>query len=155
MKRAASSILLALAYLTVVGAWTIADVVTGLLFGLAVVWGTGTEFARVPGMVRGLPRLALGTAGQIARGSWKMLRVLLGIDPWRHVGVVEVPVGERSPEGILVTEMVMSISPSSVFVTTDETKGTLVFTVIDASRPEVVRTSIDDFYHRSQKKAVP
>ena len=83
------------------------------------------------------------------------LLVLLGIRTWRNAGFVEVPYGDRSPRGVTVTSLAVSISPGSILIDADDERRVIIFNVIDASDPEAFRKDLDRFYDRFQRHALP
>ena len=159
MRLLITTLVLALAYLAVIGRWSLPDVLVGfaISFFIAALFGR-FEAESPPLMFRrflALPWFAVGVALELFRGALVMLLVLLGLKTWRNVGFVEVPYGERTRRGVLVTALVGTASPGSLLVDTDDEREVMIFNVIDASDPDGFRESIDRFYNRFQRHTVP
>lgn len=160
--------LAALASLTAVYLLTLAsvhplDALGGLLVAGAVLFATrrvtvvrsapaGTALA-----VRALGFLpfALAVGREIAAGTWQVALVVLGLRKLDCPGIVAVPVGERSPSGIVATALAVTLSPGDVFVDLDSERGVMLFHVLDASDPDAVRRRYEDFYRRYQRSVFP
>lgn len=105
--------------------------------------------------LRAVPLFAMGTAQELTRGSWTMLRVLLGQEDWRKMGFVEIPVGERSPAGAVISALVATAAPGGVLIEIDWPKGIMDFHVIDATDPATIRADSERFYQKFQKPVLP
>lgn len=159
MRLVITTVILALTYLAVIGRWSLIDALTGLAVGLLIASVFGRFEAESPPLIHkrflALPWFGIGVCSVLFRGSWMMLLVLLGIKTWRNVGFVEVPYGERTPRGVLISSLVATASPGSLLVDTDDTRRVMIFNVIDASDPDAFREDMDRFYNRFQRHAVP
>lgn len=164
MKRA----LLALALLTLVYALAIAsfapyDLALGALLSGALLYGFRRfVFGGRPAPLHGLLRrvLAFGPFAavvlrEVASGTWEVALVTLRLKPLRHPGVVRVPIGERTPLGLVVSALVNTISPGSFLVEIDWEEDCALIHTINASDPEAFRRSWEDLYQRYQKKVFP
>jgi multisubunit Na+/H+ antiporter MnhE subunit len=80
---------------------------------------------------------------------------LLHLRPLRRPGIVEVPVGEKTPAGVAVWAVVVGLTPGSYFVDVDRERGSVLIHLIDASDPAAVRRQQEDFYNRYQRKVFP
>lgn len=88
-------------------------------------------------------------------GTWQVTRATLGRRPPEKSGIVAVPIGERTPVGVAVSALVTTISPGALLVDVDWERGVMLIHVMDASDPEEVRRSHEDFYQRYQRKVFP
>lgn len=102
-----------------------------------------------------LPRLALSLTRAIVRGTWLMIAVTVGRRPWSRLGVVEVPVGDRSELGITVTALAAGLSPGTVFLDVDRDRGVMRFHVIDTKHRERFLAELDHFYRDYQSHFFP
>lgn len=159
MRFLLTTVLLALTYLAVVGHWKLLDIVVALAVGAFVTLLFGRFHAesapRIVARALALPWLFVGVTIELFQGSWTMLLVLTGLKTWKNVGFVEVPYGERTPRGALVTALVATASPGSVLIEMDDERRVMVFSAIDATDPDSVREGIDRFYRRFQSPAIP
>lgn len=97
--------------------------------------------------------LAGQTALEMVRGSWRVARFCLGApaDP----GLVEIPRGDRSPEGVALWGVLTGEAPDEIVVDVDEARAVLVVQVLDAGDPEAVRARHARTYERRQRRVVP
>lgn len=160
--------LAAAAALTVVYLLTLAsldplDALTGLLVAGAVLIATRrlTRVDTAPGglalagrVVRFVP-FALVVARDIAVGTWRVALVVLGLGPMHRPGIVAIPVGDRSPTGVVATALAVTLAPGDVFVDLDPERGVMLFHVLDASDPDAVRRRYEDFYRHYQRPVFP
>jgi len=92
---------------------------------------------------------------EIVRGTWDVALVTLHLKPLRSPGVVVVPVGERTPMGVAVSSLCVTLSPGEFLVDVDEERGEILYHVIDASDPDAIREHHLRFYERYQRKVFP
>jgi multisubunit Na+/H+ antiporter MnhE subunit len=166
-------VLLALALLTAVYVATLAtddplDIVVGAAIAAAVLavstrWTRrlhGPEALGDPGP-RGLGRamaaipFAGAVAAEVAIGTWQVSLIVLGIRPLRRPGLLELPIGERTPRGVAVFAMAIGLSPGTLLVDVDEERGVLVLHTIDLSDPAGLRVRLERLYTRWQRPVVP
>ena len=159
MSRVVGVLLLAGAYLLVLGSVAPWDVAAGLLLGVVLTvllhgrlpYPAGP--AASPRCLLALPGLAGAVLLDVLRGTWDVALRVVGLRPLATPGIVTVPVGDRSPRGVAVTGFMVGLSPGSVLL--DVTGDTMVFHVIDAGDPDAVRASVERFYTRHQRKVWP
>lgn len=101
------------------------------------------------------PAFALASVWNIVTGSWAVARIVLGIRPLEHPGIVVVPLGDRTPTGVGLSQMLLTMSPGSFLVDVDWDQRTMLIHVIDASDPDKVRDDLQSFYHRFQRHVAP
>jgi len=98
---------------------------------------------------------ALAVFREILTGTWEVTLVTLHLRPLKRPGIVEVPIGERTPAGVAVWSVVAGLPPGSFFVDVDRERGVVLLHVIDAGDPEAVRRQEEEFYRRYQRKVFP
>jgi len=92
---------------------------------------------------------------EIVAGTWEVTLVTLHLRSLERPGIVEVPIGVRTPAGVAVWSVVAGLPPGSFFVDVDREKGVVLLHVIDAGDPEAVRRREEEFYRRYQRKVFP
>jgi multisubunit Na+/H+ antiporter MnhE subunit len=154
---------LVLVYLLVLASDEPWDVAFGVLLGAALlVAARGFVFGGHPGPVEGLCRRVIGfvpfvlaTIWEIARGTWMVTLVVLHLRPLPHPGIVAVPFGERTPLGVAITTLQLTLSPGAYLVDVDDEKRVMLLHVLDASDPDAVRAEFAEFYRRFQRHVFP
>ena len=101
------------------------------------------------------PALVVATAIDIVRGTVQVARVVLSPKLAERAGFVSIPIGERTPTGVVVNGLLNTLSPGSVFIDVDEHDGTWTIHAIDASDPNQVRAKVDRLYERYQRVVWP
>lgn len=149
---------LALVFLAVVGGAAPADL------AVAAVVGAGLSFLLRPVYVhagsrrdslRSLPRFLRRLLGEVVRGTWNMLLVVLGRRSWRRLGYVRVPRAGRTELGVVVTGLTAGLSPGTVLAALEDGGEVLVFHVIDAGDPAAAGAGLQRFYRQYQAPVVP
>lgn len=139
------------------------DLAIGTAFAGAVLWTTrgfvfGDTAAPIVGLggrVVGFLPFAAAVVGDIVRGTRDVALVVLHLRPLRHPGIVAVPIGERTPLGVAVSALVLTLSPGSFLVDIDHDAQTMLIHVLDATDPDAVRESYERFYQRFQRQVFP
>ena len=101
------------------------------------------------------PGFVLAVLRDIAAGTWDVALVVCHLRPLRSPGIVAVPIGARTPRGVVVTALVATLSPGEFLVDVDRDRGVLLMHVLDASDPDAVRARHRDFYERYQRGVFP
>ena len=101
------------------------------------------------------PVLVLGAAANITRGTVQVIRVVLGWTSAHNAGFVEIPIGDRTDIGVVVSGMLDTLSPGSVLVDIDSEAETWMIHALDAKNPDAVREDVDRFYERFQRPVWP
>ena len=164
MTRYVTTVLvLTLVYALALGSFYPLDLIFGaclsatLVFGSRrFVFGDGPD-ARVP-LVRRVAAFApfcLAVFREVLVGTWEVTLVTLHLRPLSNPGIVEVPIGERTPAGVAVWAIVAGLPPGSFFVDVDREREVVLIHVIDASDPEAFRNHQEDFYRRYQRGVFP
>ncbi len=98
---------------------------------------------------------AAATVWDITLGTWQVALVVLNLRPLVRPGIVAVPMEERTPNGVVVSALVSTLSPGSYLVGTDWDRRVMLFHTLDATDPEAVRRHHSWFYHRYQRHVFP
>ncbi len=98
---------------------------------------------------------ALAVFWEIVAGTWEVALVTLHLRPLRNPGIVEVPIGERTPSGVAAWAVVTGLPPGSFFVDVDRERDVVLIHLIDASDPDAFRRHQEEFYRRYQRKVFP
>ncbi len=98
---------------------------------------------------------ALAVFWDILKGTWRVALVVLHLRPLAHPGVVAVPIEERTPLGVTVTVLAMTLSPGSFLVDVDWEQRVILMHFLDASEPEAIRAEQQRFYRRFQSRVFP
>ena len=88
-------------------------------------------------------------------GTWEVALVTLHLRPLERPGIVEVPIGEKTPTGVVVWAVIVGLTPGSFFVDVDGARGVVLIHIIDASDPEAFRRQQEEFYRRYQRSVFP
>ncbi len=162
MKRAGLAVLLlTLIYAMVLASFHPLD----LLFGAALsgmllyvfrsfVFGAGPD--PLPGLLGRFAAFfpfAWAIAWDVAKGTWAVALVVLHFRPLVSPGIVKVPIGERTPMGVAVSALVLTLSPGAFLIEANEEFMLIHF--LDAPDPDAVREKHEDFYQRYQRKVFP
>ena len=92
---------------------------------------------------------------QVLEGTWEVALVTLHLRPLQRPGIVEVPIGERTPAGVVAWAVIVGLAPGSFFVDVDRERKSVLIHIIDASDPTAFRRQQEDFYNRYQRKVFP
>jgi multicomponent K+:H+ antiporter subunit E/multicomponent Na+:H+ antiporter subunit E len=156
------------ALLTLVYALTLAsfkplDLLTGALLASALLVATRGKLFRGNsiGPLEMLRRMlafwpfVLRVAWDVLEGTWLMLLIALRLRPLREPGISEVPFGERSRSGVIVTTLVTTLSPGSFLVDIDWERKVMLYHNIDNRDPEAMRRKHAELYERYQRHVFP
>ncbi|RKG81244.1 cation transporter [Corallococcus sp. CA049B] len=103
-----------------------------------------------------LPRFVWALAVLVTRSCFHVLTIIFGpAGRANHAGVVEVPMGERTPRGVQVSSWVMSLAPGTVLLELDWKKRVMRMHALDASEPDELIRQQDNFYQRYQRAVFP
>jgi multisubunit Na+/H+ antiporter MnhE subunit len=161
MSRLVAATLLAVLYLCTLGSTDAWDVAMAAVLGAVVGWwtvppqGAPGSAATVLRRALGVPALVLATTAEIARGTWQVLKLDVGLSSPELQGVIDVPIGVRTELGIAVSGLIAGLSPGAVLVEVDRARGVMCFHLVDASDPDRARADLQRFYERYQRKVFP
>ena len=106
--------------------------------------------------LRHLPRFGWALGVLVVRSCVHVLRIIFGRRGLEgHAGVVDVPMGERTAQGVQVSSWVISLAPGTVLLELDWERRVMRMHALDASDPEKLRTEQDNFYQRYQRAVFP
>jgi multisubunit Na+/H+ antiporter MnhE subunit len=149
------------AYLLVLASVHPGDVLTGVTISAIVAAVSrrpsagGTSAPTLLRRLAGAPRLALGTLGDMLRGTWHVALHILGTHRFETPGIVAIPAGERTVAGIAAWGYLTAVSPDEIVVDVDETRGMLLVHVLDTTRADTVRGRHRMLYERRQGRVFP
>lgn len=89
----------------------------------------------------------------VVAGAWEVALVTLHLRPLASPGIVKVPVGERTPTGVAVTALVMTLSPGAFLIEANDEH--MLMHLINAGDPDAFRQECEDFYQHYQRKVFP
>jgi len=101
------------------------------------------------------PVFALAVVCEVVVGTWQVALVVVGLRPLDHPGIVAVPIGDRTPSGVVASALALTLSPGEVLVDIDWRRRVMLLHVIDASDPAAVRARHERFYRRYQRGVFP
>jgi multisubunit Na+/H+ antiporter MnhE subunit len=155
--------LLTATYLLVLVSLNPWDVAVGLLLSVSLllalrrlVFGEQIQpIAHLGRRLLALPRFVLAVLWDILQGTWTVLLITLHLRPLRQPGLVALPIGERTPLGVAVSVLALTLSPGAYLVDIDEAAGVILIHAIDASDPAAIRAKHQAFYERYQRPVFP
>ncbi|RKG64012.1 cation transporter [Corallococcus sp. CA054B] len=103
-----------------------------------------------------LPRFGWALVVLVTRSCVHVLKIIFGpMDRADLAGVVEVPMGERTPRGVQVSSWAMSLAPGTVLLELDWERRVMRMHALDASDPDKLIRQQDNFYQRYQRAVFP
>jgi multisubunit Na+/H+ antiporter MnhE subunit len=142
-------------YLLVLTSAQPGDAVVGLVLGAALAVWLRPQLAdrrpRLAGLIA-LGPVLVGTAVEMARGSWRTARFCLGRGG--RPGFVEIPRAGRSRHGVALWGVLTGEAPDEVPVDVDEERDVLIVHLVDASDPAAVRDRHRRAWENAQRKVV-
>ena len=126
-------------YLLVMTSLAPGDVATAVVLGLgvAVALRPRTAAGRLHLRPGAVPGLVWETAGEMVRGSWRVVRFCLA--DHGASGFVEIPRDGRSDLDVALWGLVTGEAPDEIVVDVDEERDVLVVHLTDARDPDAVR----------------
>ena len=163
-----SRFLTTVAVLTLVYCLTLAsfaplDIAFGALLSTILLW-VSHDFVFGPGPAReptAVQRFfaffpfAVALMREVLIGTVAVVAITLNLKPRPQRGIVAVPIGERTDNGIAVWAIVTGLPPGSVFVDVDWERQVVLIHLIDARDPDGYRRKAAEFYRRYQSKVFP
>lgn len=145
-------------YLLVVTSVAPGDLAVGAAIGLAVALALRRRPAPGPAppwreRVPAVAAVAAGTAIEMARGSWRVVRFCLGSAA--SPGFVEIPRDGRSDAGVALWGVLTGEAPDEIPVDVDDERGVLVVHLVDAGDPDAVRERHRRDHEHRQGRVVP
>jgi multisubunit Na+/H+ antiporter MnhE subunit len=101
------------------------------------------------------PLLAGAVVWEILRDTWRVALFTVGWKPANQPGFIAVPIGERSDQGLMVSGILHSLTPSSYLVNTDLKRRAMIFRVLDGADVEAASQRFEHFYQHYQRHVFP
>jgi multicomponent Na+:H+ antiporter subunit E len=92
---------------------------------------------------------------EIVVGTWQVALIVVGLRPLAQPGIVRIPIGERTSNGVAVTTLAITLSPGEVLVDLDWDSGVMLVHCIDAHDPDGIRQRYERIYRRFQRRVFP
>lgn len=153
--------LLAAIYAVIVGSGDPADVLAGAIAGAGTLALTRQLQAPPQDAPSFASRIAwffpwaLVVAREIAAGTWEVARVSAFPGRAPRAGIVAIPIGERTEQGVAVSALAATLSPGEVLVDVDRERRAILLHVLDATDPDAVRERHQRIYERYQSRVFP
>lgn len=146
-------------YLLALGRVSLGDVVVGLVISavLLMLLDHRTVSVDKPSLGRrvlGFIPFIAAVLWDVTARTWDVALIVLGVRP-AVPGYIEVPIGSRTPTGVAVTGLIVTLSPGSVLIDVDWEHGSMLFHMFDASDPDATRGAIARIYERYQRQVFP
>jgi multisubunit Na+/H+ antiporter MnhE subunit len=107
------------------------------------------------GRVRAFFPFAVAVGRDALAGAWRVFLATVGLRRPLGPGVVAVPFGERTPNGVAVSAFLAAFTPDTLLVGVDEEERVMLIHAVDAADPDAVREAQQEFYRRYQRKVFP
>lgn len=107
------------------------------------------------GRVAAFIPFAVAVGRDVLVGAWEVFLMTVHLRKPSEVGVVAVPLGERSDTGVAVSALVAAFTPGTLLVEVDEEERVMLIHPVNATNPEAVCEAQQEFYRRYQKKVFP
>lgn len=161
------TLMLAVAWMVIGNAYTLADLGVGLAFGFLVLrlsWRALSEqpfsWRRYLGSSpRRLPAQIWRWARFVAFGMWEILlaslavtRVVLAPKPRLNPGIVAIPLDITSDEGITTLATLLTLTPGTVTLDVSSDRRTLYIHALSVDDPEALRRDTKASFERRVKE---
>jgi len=90
--------------------------------------GRSCPLARLPGRVLAFIPFALAAMWDITVGTWTVALIVLHLRPLVRPGIVAIPMEDRTPNGVVVSGLIHTLSPGAYLVDTIGIAGRCSFT---------------------------
>ncbi|MHB1415328.1 MAG: Na+/H+ antiporter subunit E [Chloroflexota bacterium] len=155
--------LLTLIYILTLGTYDPWDALIGALVAAAVlVANRRFLFGDRVLPLRHLARRVVGfvpfsavTVWDVTVGTWRVILIVLGLRRLTRPGIVAIPIGDRTPNGMVATTLAKTLSPGSLLVDVDAERGVMLFHILEVDDPDRVRAEYEEFYRRYQRSVFP
>lgn len=151
---------LALVYCLAVGSVHVLDVAAGAVVGLLALRSLGLASGSPPlgdlaRRAAAFPAFALAVGRAVIAGTVQVALIVLGVRSTPPAGIVAVPLEERTPIGVAVAALTLTLSPGEVLVGVDWERRRMLIHAIDASDPDALRARHRHLYERFQRRVFP
>lgn len=158
-----SIMLLVLIYTLVLGSFALWDLLLGAVLSGALLrrfrWflfaQSALSFRETLKRLLAFMPFAGAVAWEIQQGIWDVSLRVLKLRPLGQPGLVEIPIGERTPNGVAVSALTTTLSPGAVLVDVDWERQVMIFHLIEASDPDTSRAAQQAQYRNYQRRVFP
>ena len=152
-------ILLSVVWLLTIGELSAGDLLIAIVVSASLLLllgyrGTGQSAPVLLGRILAFWPFLLVGLREVIVATWDVALTVLGYRP-AHPDYVEVPIGERTPVGIVVTTWLTTLIPGSVLIDVEPERDVMIFHVFDASDPQAFVANLDHIYERYQRRVFP
>ncbi len=91
----------------------------------------------------------------VIRGTRDVLMYTIGFRSWENAGIIRVPIGERTTNGVAVSAWAITLSPGSAYIETDDETNEMLVHVLEVDHAEEIRQTYQAFYDRYQRRVFP
>ena len=163
MRTLVGTLLLAVTYCLALASANPWDIAIGLVLGFLVLRGFRTFIFPEPApagsnLLRSLvhlPRLIIAVFVEIVGGTVKVARAILSPQLPANDGLVSIPVGSRSAEGVDFSGFLNTLSPGSVYIGVDTDANSWVIHALEAEDEQQVAAEAQAFYEQYQRPVLP
>ena len=163
MRTLLGTVILAVTYCLALASADPWDIGMGLVLGFLVLRGFRTFIFPEPAPAGSsgarslvhLPRLVIAVFVDIVGGTVKVARAILARQLPVNDGLVSIPVGSRSAEGVDFSGFLNTLSPGSVYIGVDTDANSWVIHALDAADEQQVVAEAQAFYEKYQRPVLP
>jgi multisubunit Na+/H+ antiporter MnhE subunit len=101
------------------------------------------------------PALVAAVSLDVVRGTIDVARAVLSPTVPESADFVDLPIGDRTPQGVVISGLLDTLSPGSVLIDIDTTDGAWTIHTLDAADPDAVRANAERLYQRFQRPIWP
>lgn len=164
------NLLLALAWMTVNGAYSLADLIVGLIFGFVTIWISWRAFFDEPFSPRAYFRvyspnpllmtwrwvrfLAFGFV-EIVKSNVSIARAVLSPRMKLDPGIVAIPLDLKSDEGITTLANLITLTPGTVSLDVSSDRKTLYIHAFSVGDVEALRRDTKAAFERRVQELLP
>jgi len=150
MLRLLSVLLLALAWMSVTGSFSVPNLLFGLLLGIASLFLVRDEVGKSSGTVRvaRLLSLAILFVKELIVSAWRVARLVLSPRMDLRPGIFSYPLKVDRDFEITLLANLITLTPGTLSVDVSDDRTTLYVHAIDCSDPEAARRDIAEGFER-------
>ncbi len=92
---------------------------------------------------------------EIVIGTWRVARIILAPRPTNLPGMLTLPFGDRSRGGVVISALMISLSPGSSLIVIDWERREMLLHLIHIRDPDHERAELQRFYEQYQRAVFP